>query len=282
MSVLSKTLLILGIVGLIVGLILYFQGTAVVGVVNAPVVIDKYTLSIQQGFFSDAHYCKIQVTPTSQAKPNTSYLLVIDNGIVKQSYKVSWSQLELAIHKPKTLTNKISQDDYSALGMQSAHLTAFEMRPERQVLYLVPGIVLLVAFLSYYVPLKSRGVPSKSKGVPSSSAVARPGSVMDSVPTSPQGKSWWVPPSGLPSDIPPRSANGRASYAGDGPQGELIDLQSPCGDIVTNLRIDRLCSEGKIDIREAESLRRQIEDMSLFEKYHFLWGIEHRDEDEWP
>jgi hypothetical protein len=43
------------------------------------------------------------------------YILALDNGIFQQNYEVSWSQIEIAIKKSKTIDNKISQDDYTSL-----------------------------------------------------------------------------------------------------------------------------------------------------------------------
>lgn len=279
MSVLSKTLLVLGIVGLVVGLVLYFQGTVVVEVMNAPVIIDKYTCYIHQGFFSDAHYCEIQVTPTLQAEPDTNYLLVMDNGIVKQSYKVSWSQLELAIHKPKTLANKIPQDEYTALGMQAGHLTAFEIRPQRRMLWLVPGIVLSGMFVLSYI-LSRRKIPEKGGGSVRPVVKPPPSPVGTRLEVPPDNTIWYGWPNRPPSRTPPPTPDVEGGFAGAEPKGEVIDVQSPYGDVLTNLTINRLCREGKIDIRAAESLRRQVKDMGPFEGHHFLWGIEHGDEDE--
>jgi hypothetical protein len=280
MGVLSKTLLILGLVGLVVGFVLYLQGTVLVEVSSPPVVIDKYTLSIQQGFFSDAHYCKIQVTPTSEAEPDTNYLLVMDNGMVRQSYKVSWSQLELDIHKPKTLTNKISQDEYTALGMQSAHLTAFEMSPERRMLWLVPGIVLLGMFVLSYV-LSRRKISETGRGDGRPIVEPRPSPVGARPDVTPDGTIWYGWPNHRPpSRTPPPTPGVQGAFAGAEPQGEPIDLGSPFGDILTNERINRLCREGKIDIREAESLRRQISGMDILQRNAFLRSVEYRDEDE--
>jgi hypothetical protein len=283
MNTLSKALLALAIIGLIVGLVLYLRGTVMVEVTNGPVTVDEYRCYFDQGFLSKSHYCEVEVTPTVHAEPATKYLLVIDNGIVKQNYKVSWSQLELGIHKTQTLTNKISRDEYTALGMEESHLTVFEIRPQRQMFYLVPGIALLVAFLSYYVAVRLRTAPSSSAvslGEEEIVGAHTPEAVPVHHPSSPQGKTWWVPLSGLSSEKPPPDGNERTDRAGTVPEGEIIDVQSPYGDSWTDQRINRLHRKGRIDIREAESLRRQTKNMGFFEKQSFLRNIEFGDEDE--
>lgn len=275
MNTLSKTLLVLGIVGLTAGLILYFHGTVMVDARDVPAKIDKATHYTEQGLFSRNYYSQVQATPTSAAEPNMNYLLVLDNGIIKQNYKVSWSQLELDICKLKTVTNKISQDEYTALGMKPSYTTKmFEVRPQRQMPYLVPGIVLLVAFISYYVLSKLRGVPS-SPCVLSQENVTGATPVFES--TAP-----------LPGQVWPVNEHGQAIPPESEPQGEpttFVDssefIKSPSPlesfeDFQTNQRINRLIKEKRITIEEAKSVRQQTCNMDFLERKGFLSAIEHR------
>jgi len=162
--VLPRILLILGIAGLIAGLIPYFTNTVAVQIEGIPIQINKATYYTSQGFWGTTnYYSEIQVEPTQATEPNTSYLLVLDSGVVKQKYRMSWSQLELAIRKAKTATNKVSQDEYTALGMQQQYATsAFELRPQHQPLYLVPGLVILTGFILSY--MRYRGSAGRNKG----------------------------------------------------------------------------------------------------------------------
>ncbi len=113
-----RILLTLGIVGLITGLGIYFFETENVEVEDVPVNVVEATRYTKMGFISEDYYAEIKVEPTTATKPKMTYLLLLDNGITKGEYKVSWEQLEIDIHKVKTVTNKISQDEYAALEMQ--------------------------------------------------------------------------------------------------------------------------------------------------------------------
>jgi len=210
MRILPKILLILGILGLILGLSIYFFKTETVEAEDVPVKIDKATRYTKQGFISTDYYTEIQVEPTASTKPKVTYLLILDTGIMKNEYKVSWEQLELDIHKVKTVSIKISQDEYTALGMQPSYTTKiFEARPQHQMLYLVPGIVLLVAFISSYVLSRESIKRLKLEhGMPPP---------LDVTPTpkdrgAPNGKRWWVKPDGTTTDTPPYNASEPISY----------------------------------------------------------------------
>jgi hypothetical protein len=158
MKKLSKVLLILGVVGLIVGISIYFFKTEIIEAEGMLVKINEATRYSRQGFISTDYYTEIQVEPTELTKPGVTYLLILDTGIMKNEYKVSWEQIEIDLHEIKTTSNKISQDEYTALEMQpNYNVEYFEVKPQHQILYLVPGIVILA--LAYII---SRRVPKKS------------------------------------------------------------------------------------------------------------------------
>jgi len=134
MTILRKVLLVLGALGLIVCLGLYFGKTETILVKDVPVKIGKATKYIGQSFFTKYYATEMQVEPTAVTKPNITYLLVLDNGIIKGEYKVSWSQLEIDIHKLKNITRKISQDEYTALDIRPQFKTdIFEVKPQHHI-----------------------------------------------------------------------------------------------------------------------------------------------------
>jgi hypothetical protein len=274
MKTLPKILLIIGIVGLIVGLGLYFLKTEIVDgieVKEVPIKLDKATYYTSQGFFSTNYYLQIQVEPAATAKPDVDYLILLDNGIIKQEYLVSWSRLELAIHKSKTITNKISQDEYTALSMQPSYTTKmFEVRPKHQGLYLVPGIVALVAFITSYILLK-RQKPERVVSPPPDPIAegfwpesSPPYDNVASTPNqaSPNGKRWWVYPGGIATDTPPPNANEAYQFVehsepvGPGIQGPNMGIWQN----KTYQTLKRLVQEGKVTPGEALKYHQAIEE----------------------
>jgi len=277
MKTLPKILLIIGIVGLIVGLGLYFLKTeTVVGieVKEVPINLDKatYYTSLTK------YYSEIQVEPAATAKPDVDYLILLDNGIIKQEYLVSWSRLEIAIHKSKTITNKISQDEYTALSMQASYtMKIFEVRPKHQGLYLVPGIVALVAFITSYIFLK-RQKPLKPKPAVLSQPDVTPDAEgqyfrpessplyenIDSIRNraSPNGKCWRVYPGGIATDTPPPNANEAYQFVehsepvGPGIQGPNMGIWQN----KTYQTLKRQVQEGKVTPGEALKYLQAIEE----------------------
>jgi uncharacterized protein YxeA len=83
MKKLSKVLLILGVVGLIVGISIYFFKTEIIEAEGMLVKINEATRYSRQGFISTDYYTEIQVEPTELTKPGVTYLLILDTGIMK-------------------------------------------------------------------------------------------------------------------------------------------------------------------------------------------------------
>lgn len=257
MNTLLKILLLLGIVGLTIGLILYFRGTVVVEVKDVPVKLDKATYYTMQGFFSTNYYSRIQVEPTAVAEPNMKYLLVLDNGIIKQNHQVSWSQLELAIYKSKTVTNKISQDEYAALVMQPNFTTKmFEVRPQHQMLYLVPGIVVLMVFILSYI-LSYRASPKSAER--EKYAYATP-TLEDR--ESPPEPDWIVDEHGQAIPFKKRHKDSERTiplesieYIKPEREGAHMGVWQD----INNQKLNRLVQEGRLTPREALEFQRAIE-----------------------
>lgn len=285
MKTLPKVLLIVGIAVLIVGLGLYFLKTETVEgieVKEVPINVDKatYYTSRSSGFLEPTtnYYWQIQVTPTATAKPDVSYLILLNNGVIKQEYKVSWSQLELAIHKPKTIANKISQDEYTALSMHTAYTTqTFEARLKHQIWYLIRGIVILVMFiLSYKLFPKRR---ERQRYSMSPTPPPEPSLFPSFEPNPPPhlGQSTgtiYVDVDGKPA--PPPNANESSGFYEYVDDSDIASSQPSDTDFLTNLRINRLVEEGKITIKEAEATRQQTKNMGFIEREGFLSAIERR------
>ena len=256
-----KILLILGIVGLIIGLILYFHGTVTLEVKDVPIKLDKATYYTSQGF-STNYYSQIQVEPTAAAEPNINYLLVLNNGIIKQNYEVSWSQLELAIHKSKTVTNKISQDEYTALGMNAAIMTdTFEVRPHHQILYLMPGIAILVAFILLYRASLKR--PERQQYDASPTPTRKPSASSSRVP--PPHGTFYVSPDGTATDTPPPNASETIETHEFAEPMEYIKSERKGIHLgiwqdINNQKLNRLVQEGKLKPRDALEFKRAIEE----------------------
>ena len=147
MKTISKILVVIGTIGLIIGIGIYFFKTKTIEVQTNPLTIDKATYSIKQSSwnFSSHYYAEEQVLPTTTTHPNTKYLLVIDFSLFKLQNKVSWNQLEIDIHKEKLMSNEISKDEYTALIQHPNYLVnIYVVKPEHQMLYIVPGLIILV------------------------------------------------------------------------------------------------------------------------------------------
>ena len=286
MRILPRILLTLGIVGLITGLGIYFLKTETVEVKDVPVRIDKATRYTKLGFMSTDYYAEIQVEPTTATKPETSYLVILDNGMIKKEYKVSWEQLEIDINKAKTVTNKISQDEHTALEMQPGYnFRTFEVKPQHQMLYLlVPGIVVLVAFillcvLPYRAPPKSVGGQKQAYATPNRAPPksAERQKQAYATPTqqdiSPDGARWEVDGGGTvrPGTNEPKVTEPEPmSYMGS----EFLMPQSPfnLGETLSNLSEDEL-KRAKAELTEEETeLVKEIKEDIREKRRERKWG----------
>jgi hypothetical protein len=137
----GKILVLIGLLGLIIGAGFYFFKTETVKVNGAPLVIEKASF-----FTSETHYYQQeQVIPTTVAKPDMKYLLVLDFSLFKLENNVTWNQLQIGIEDEKTVTNQISQDEYTALTQNpNYNLTIYEVKPERNIVDIIPGILVLL------------------------------------------------------------------------------------------------------------------------------------------
>jgi len=143
----GKILIIIGIVGMIFGIGLYQFKTKTVEVSRFTVTIDSMTYYTKRSWWNWTTYYHVeeQVTPAETTKPNTKYLLVIDFYSFKYENNVSWSQSEINLNTEKTVSNVISYDEYMTLTQQPQYiLQLFEMKPQHNLIYIVPGILVLV------------------------------------------------------------------------------------------------------------------------------------------
>lgn len=148
--------------GLIVTLVsvgFYLIGTVELERAKATVNIQDARFYIDDGLLSNTHYVRYMAMPTNFTQPDTVYRIDIGNGIVSWSDKTYWSELELYINKPKVVKNKITQDEYNALGINpSYNVDIVEVKSERNFSYLV--IPFLYTILVYFL-LSKRGKARK-------------------------------------------------------------------------------------------------------------------------
>lgn len=259
MKAASIVLLILGIVALVIGFIPFFYSTARLQVDQPTMLVEKATnYTTQSGFLGARtnYYSQIQVKPTAAAKPSINYLLVADNGITKQNYKVSWNQQELESQQSKTITNKISQDQYIAFGTHKGFTTdTFEVRPGHQISNLVPALVILAIATLTYTAHRRRQKRQPYPGLQSWGGIT----------TTPHsegiGRIWYVYPNGETTDTPPPGAPPHIA-------GEPIESYEAIGQFKdmglykkANMeKLNELVREEKIKPGEARKFLRDIEE----------------------
>lgn len=101
----------------------------------------------ERGLIFTVDYFQYEVYP-SMAKADTVYEITAENGLVKFTDKVIWSELELGLDKPKVIKHKISADEYSGLSQNPINISIASVLPERNVLYLfIPIIYVCVVVL---------------------------------------------------------------------------------------------------------------------------------------
>ena len=294
MKTLGIVLGIAGIAGLLIGVGIYLFLTKTVEITTVPITIEKATYFAGQtsaGFWGpkEAYYSQIQVKPTTMAKPDVNYQIVTDNGIIKQNYSVSWSQLELGISKSKTITDKISQNELAALKQNSQYAVKInEIKPQHNIIFIIPGILLFV--LGGFMYLLSPSSPSKNRKkwnyVPSD-----PQDYSHYEPNSPSETDWVAPehgPAYRPADknkgepiefvdssefIKPKSIVDGNKYSifkskQDDLKGDAFSklwdkTRSDVNDSrksILKQEVSDLAGEGKITIDEAVKINQQIED----------------------
>ncbi len=140
-----RILLIASILFLLFGLIVYFSTTTSTTITDNPISITKATY--------DENSQSIQVVPKSTAKPDVTYSIVMDNSIFKQSFTVSWNPLELAIEKPKTLTNLLSQDEVTAIQRHPSYsITIYRLDHTHPIVWVIIPMLVLFIVCVFAVP----------------------------------------------------------------------------------------------------------------------------------
>jgi hypothetical protein len=315
MKTVGIVLVIAGIVGLLIGGGIFLFMTKTVPINTMPITIEKasyYTGQTSGGFLNPktAYYSQLQVVPTPMAKANVSYLITTDNGIIKQNYSISWSQLELGISKSKTITDKISQDELTALKQNSQYTVKVdEIKPQHKIIYVIPGILFFILGGCMYLlspspsskGRKKRGyVPPTPQGYPHYE------------PNSPRGADWIAAehgPAYRPENknenehvefvepveiIKPQSVSdeGKDPFSKyklynstrDGlseMQNKMKSDENDSRKSILKQEVSDLAGEGKITINEAVKLNQQIEDtvknpQSYVQTRRFLHSIWNR------
>jgi hypothetical protein len=121
----------------------YFNATNSIENKSTPVIVNKPTLYKTESM--------ITVLPTSRTIPDQQYEIVIDVGIIKQHYFVSWNKLEIDITKSKILSSKISEDEYTALSGRPYTTKIFDIVYIHNILYIFGAILFFVLFVVFYV-----------------------------------------------------------------------------------------------------------------------------------
>ncbi|MBM3254457.1 MAG: hypothetical protein FJZ16_09410 [Candidatus Omnitrophica bacterium] len=154
MKAIGKILIITGALALVIGLSLYFNDVELVEgskVENEPLKVENakyYPRYDIWGFNDYKYYAEIEAQPTETADPDIKYLVVLDNGVVKQKFIVFWSEVEVSEGKSKTVSNEISRNEYETLARQTRYIaTIFEAKLIHYPIYLVPSIAIIIVFL---------------------------------------------------------------------------------------------------------------------------------------
>jgi len=146
-KIFGKILIIIGIVALIIGIGIYLFKTKTVEVNTAPVTIYKITYYTKRSDWSgtDFYHIDEQVISSGTTQPNIKYLLLFEFPTFSYENKVAWTQAEIDLDKGKTITNVISYDEYLTLIQQPKYaVTYFELLPQHRIIYIIPGLLLLV------------------------------------------------------------------------------------------------------------------------------------------
>jgi hypothetical protein len=82
-----------------------------------------------------------KLAPTTDTKPDQSYLVKLDNGVTTLDYYTSWNQLEINIKEVKTYSVSVSDDERSAWSMYPKYkMYVYEMHTAHNFLVLLIGI----------------------------------------------------------------------------------------------------------------------------------------------
>jgi hypothetical protein len=141
-----------------VGIGIYQFKTKMIEVNKFTVTIDSMTYYTKLSNWDFAKYYHVdeQVTPTATTKPNTDYLVTIAFPSFKYQNTVSWTQSEIASNTEKTLSNVIPYTEYATLTQQPNYISRlFILKPQHNILLIVPGILILVLGFVIFVQAKN-------------------------------------------------------------------------------------------------------------------------------
>jgi len=126
--------------------------------------IGKFALSTEAVLITDAPvqileatrhdtYASIKVAPNEDTEPNIFYRVLLDNGLIKVSYDVSWDVLEIDIGKVKELSHHLSQDELTALASYPSYSVAYYQVAHTYPISwaLFPALVLFLVCL-FFIP----------------------------------------------------------------------------------------------------------------------------------
>ena len=129
---------LVGILLVIISLGLYFIPTINLNTAKGTVEIEHPRNYLKSGVIAPRRYLEYTLIPTQMTKTNVTYRIVVDNGLVRQEDKISWSELELGILKPKLIIHSLTSDEYTAVSVLPKYkIMVYEIRPERDVNYLM-------------------------------------------------------------------------------------------------------------------------------------------------
>jgi curved DNA-binding protein CbpA len=150
----GKILIVIGIIGAIIGIGTYLFKTKMVQVNTTPIIINKASYYTKRSFWNGAihYYVQEQWAPNSTTQPKTHYILISNFSSFKVKNNVSWNQLQIHFDTIKTVSNQISQEEYTALAQNSQYtVNIYESRPQHDGIYIVPGILILVLGILIYI-----------------------------------------------------------------------------------------------------------------------------------
>lgn len=97
---------------------------------------------IEDGLFHNTHYMQYVLSPTDLTQAGVVYQVEVSNGMISRQNKISWSELELSIGKGVLIKNKISEDEYSALGINPNYTSSvYSITNSHNISYLILPVV---------------------------------------------------------------------------------------------------------------------------------------------
>jgi hypothetical protein len=108
---------------------------------------------INSSWWSTNYYLDYVITPTRFVKPDTNYLVTVDNGIISFTKSVSWNKLELNLLEAKGFNIGISEKEYTAIGKNKGwDLQVKSVSHERNPSYIFMIFIYIgIVFLSWFI-----------------------------------------------------------------------------------------------------------------------------------